>query len=532
MESNRIESDIYKSYNAIVEHYLNNSITERDWLPSTFSTTSVEAIINEKKSYPSSHRNILVDSIKSQYLSCGIDTESDGKLNDQLNLLSQDNTYVVTTGHQLCLFTGPLYFVIKVLQTAKLADELRTKDSSINVVPIFWLASEDHDFPEANHVHLFGKSLMWQDEQGGGLGKYNTESLSDVLEEMMQIVGQSDNAEVLKEIFTEAYGKRLNLSQATRILVHRLFGEKGIVVLDGDDPKLKALFKDYMKDEISENRMYQQVSETNLLISPSFKIQVNPRKINLFYLDNNSRSRIDTVETGFKTIDSNKLWSKEALLNEIDSYPEKFSPNVILRPIYQEVILPNLCYIGGPGELSYWLQLKSSFESWNIGFPGLNLRNSFLWLDQNTQKKLSKLSLSTSDLFKEVSEINKRIMNYEEHADDIELEFKSVSSAFEKVSRIATDIDPSLKTYILAEQRKSEKLLELIKKRVVKAKKDKNKVALETYKKINEKLFPNGSLHERYDNFIPYFLKHGWTFFDIIYDQIDPFDDRLCVISE
>ena len=160
-----------------------------------------------------------------------------------------------------------------------------------------------------------------------------------------------------------------DLATATRFLANELFKKEGLVILDGESKSLKNLFIPYMNEELKNQSSFKTVSETNLkLTSDEYSIQVNPREINLFYIEDNLRERI-IFENGKYKVNNTKIeFSQVEILAEVDKNPEKFSPNVILRPLYQEVILPNLCYIGGGGEIAYWLQLKSNFVKFKVRF--------------------------------------------------------------------------------------------------------------------------------------------------------------------
>ena len=531
MKSTRIDISEYSAFNEIVGDFLSQRPEIESYGPSLYSIKSVEEAISDRKGFPVD-RTSLCNVIRSQYQESGIDLSKEKKLASQISLLEDENTYSVTTGHQLCLFTGPLYFPIKILQVIRMADDLNRELKGSKVVPVFWMASEDHDFEEINHVHLFNQTLEWKDYQGGMVGDYSCDTISDVLKNMTEILGDSENALSLKELFSKAYRSGNSLSAATRILVHHLFGEKGLVIVDGNSAELKQLFIPYLKKEIEGNETFNAVQETNSSLSKKYKIQVNPRVVNLFYLRPNSRLRIDVRDGEYFTEGGEVKWNQADLVKEMVDFPSRFSPNVILRPVYQEVILPNIAYVGGPGELAYWLQLKKSFAGFKVPYPLLSLRNNFIWLDKAKNKKLEKLGLDLHDLFKDETVVVEKLVNFKEDAGEIESELTSVKDSFNLIAEKLTVIDPSLKGYVLAEGRKAEKQLDQLKKKLIRAKKDKNKELLESYWNLKEKVFPKGNLHERYDNFVPYYLKHGPGFFDQLYMQVNPLDSRLCVISE
>jgi len=243
------------------------------------------------------------------------------------------------------------------------------------------------------------------------VGELNTDGLDAVLNVFKNEIGTSKNAQQLLVLFENAYLKHNTLTEATHYLANALFAEYGLVIIDANDTSLKRLFIPQIEKELFEQVAFNKVNITNQAIEAlDLKIQVNPREINLFYITKNVRERIVFENETYKVLNSNVSWSKSELQKELEAHPERFSPNVILRPLYQEVILPNLCYIGGGGELAYWFQLKANFEANNVVFPMLLLRNSALIKTQQQATKLEKLNISNKTLFlKRESFINKKV---------------------------------------------------------------------------------------------------------------------------
>ena len=319
-------------------------------------------------------RTTLVNSLKNQYRN----TKISGKTSQNIQSLLQENTFTITTGHQLNLFTGPLYFLYKIISTINLTEQLKQEFPKENFVPIYWMASEDHDFEEIHYFNFKEKKVTWNRNDFGAVGRLFTQNLEFVFDEFSKLLGDSTNAKKLKKLFSDAYLEHKNLTDATRFLANELFGEYGLVILDGDDADLKRQFLPYVKDELFKNTSFNEVSKTIEELKKHYKIQVNPREINLFYLTDELRERIIFKDGIFKINNTDIDFTLEELEYELKLHPERFSPNVIMRPLYQEVILPNICYIGGGGELAYWLELKQYFEKVEVPFPILLLRNSAL----------------------------------------------------------------------------------------------------------------------------------------------------------
>ena len=368
-----------------------------------------EQIREKKKSYPQAHRSVLYKALQAQYKGFEV-TE---KTADNIDSLQSDNCYTVVTGHQLNLFTGPLYFLYKIISTINLCEQLSEAYPNDQFVPVYWMATEDHDFDEINYFNFQGKKIQWNRESAGAVGRLETTGLDAVYDTFKRIVGNSSRAQELLELFKQSYLEHQNLADATRHLANSLFGDYGLVIVDGDDQRLKDLMKPYIKTELKDRRSYGEVSDTIEKLKDadtSYKIQVNPREINYFYLKDGLRERIVQEGNKFSVHNTKEEYSEKEIFNTLEKQPEVFSPNVITRPLYQEVVLPNLCYIGGGGEIAYWLELKSFFDSQKVPFPILLLRNSALVMSEKLHKKLKSLQLSLEDIFmKQNSFINKKI---------------------------------------------------------------------------------------------------------------------------
>lgn len=453
--------------------------------------------IEEKQNFPLKNREVLVTQLKKQYLNIEI-SEATKK---NIKLLELGNTFTVTTGHQLNLFTGPIYFIYKIVSTIKLAEELSTKYPNHNFVPVYWMATEDHDFEEINHFNFEGKKISWDKESTGPVGRLSTEGLDKVLEEFSEYLNLGEKAKFLKNLFNNAYLKHNNLAEATRFLVNELFKEFGPVIIDGDDTQLKKIFSSYIKDELVNRENHLKVLETSKLLE-DYKIQVNPREINLFYITDTLRERIVFEDNLYKINNTSLHFTEQEILVELENYPERFSPNVILRPLYQEVILPNLAYIGGGGEIAYWLELKTMFQKNQIPFPILQLRNSVLIVSEKQEKKRVKLNLNWSDLF---SEQNTLIKNKTKELSTISFDFKKqktfLKEQFNELRKIAAQTDKSFIGAVNAQEAKQLKGLEKLENRLLKAEQKKYNEQLLQIIELQNQLFPNQSLQERKLNF-------------------------------
>jgi bacillithiol biosynthesis cysteine-adding enzyme BshC len=483
--------------------------------------------IQEKSDF-AMDRDVLADDLLEQYQAIASVSEDVGANIEKLRL---KNTFTVVTGHQPCLFTGPLYFVIKILQTIKLAKTLDDAFPDSTIIPVYWMGAEDHDFEEVNHFHLFKEKLTWESKQEGSVGRFTTEGLDKVYQELSALLGNGEYSAELKELFKKAYLDHANYGEATRYLVNALFGDRGLVIVDGDRPRLKEAFKATMSKELKENLAYRAVNKQIEALQEHGKIQVKPREINLFYLDRLGRNRIIQDVNGV-SIDGRKgIRNTEDLVSELQKHPDRFSPNVLLRPVYQETILPNLAYIGGPGETAYWLELKGLFREVNLPMPILEMRNSFLFIQQKQLDKLTKLGMEVKDLFLEEGEWMRKLIIEEE--DEMHLfvsEHAQIMEVMEVMKEKAKKIDPTMEQVFTGETVRLNKSLENLEKRVFKAQKRKNEVKIDQVKNIIEKVFPGGGLQERKENFAGFYVVEGKVFFERIYGGIDVMEGRMNVV--
>lgn len=471
-------------------------------------------------------REVLVTVLKDQYSK--IPTSDLTKQN--IEALASADTFTITTGHQLNLFSGPLYFLYKIISTINLTAELKAKYPNYNFVPIYWMATEDHDFEEINYFNFNGKKFRWNRESTGPVGRLSTEGLSDFLEIYALEIGSSINAKTIIKLFEDSYIKHDNLADATRYLANELFGSTGLVILDSDSQDLKRSFIPYIKDELLKQTSFKTVTETIDKMKNYF-VQVNPREINLFYIEDNLRERI-ILDNGIYKVNHTKIeFTETEILALLESNPEKFSPNVIMRPLYQEVILPNLCYIGGGGEIAYWFELKSFFASAKVTFPILLLRNSVLLATEKQNKKADKLNLSWSDLFsKQTALINRTTQKLSDFPIDFTSQKEALQKQFEALLEIANNTDESFLGAVKAQETKQIKGLETLEKRLLIAQKRKYNDELQRIIELQNQLFPNQSLQERQANFSEFYLENGERLIPEIMSQLKPLEQNFNIV--
>ena len=485
-----------------------------------------EQIIEKQENFPFENRQVLVSELEKQYTNFSVSDETIRNI----ERLNHTNTFTITTGHQLNLFTGPLYFLYKIVSTINLCKELKKKFHDNNFIPIYWMATEDHDFEEINYFIFKGKKFRWNSESSGPVGRLSTEGLAEVFDVFAKEIGSSTTANEIKSLFKTAYLHHKTLADATRFLANELFGKSGLVILDADSAELKREFIPFFKEELLHQSANKLVLETTEQLK-EYAIQVNPRKINLFYIKDNLRERI-VLENGIYKINNTKLqFSEAAILSELETYPENFSPNVILRPLYEEVILPNLCYIGGGGEIAYWLELKSVFDAAKITFPILLLRNSALLVTEKQAKKADKLNLTWKDLFlKQNDLLNDKTKQLSEFSIDLNLQKEHLQKQFEYLYSIVNKTDKSFAGAVKAQEAKQLKGLENLEKRLLKAQKRNYQNELERITDLQNELFPYTILQERQNNFSEFYIENGASLLQNLFSELKPLENKFNIL--
>jgi bacillithiol biosynthesis cysteine-adding enzyme BshC len=472
----------------------------------------------EDKSKHQINRKLLSKVLSEQYAEI---SEMEEAVKENINSLADEKTFTLTTGHQLNIFTGPLYFHFKIITVINACRQLKSKYPDYNFVPVYWMASEDHDLEEIRSVQVEGKKHKWNTAQSGAVGRMNTEGLAGLAEE---IAGK-------KSIFYKAYANAANLADATRAYVNDLYGKYGLVVLDADDAQLKSAIKGVIQEDIFNNTANQLVEKCSAsLDSMGYKSQTYPREINFFYLQNGLRERIVKEEGKFVVLNSEISFSEEELRKEINEHPENFSPNVILRPVYQELILPNLAYTGGPAEVAYWMQLKPVFESFKIPFPILLPRNFGMIIPNRIRHKIEKLELHDLDLFVEREALKKQITKkISAQKLNLDEERQQLKSLLMEINQYAGDIDSSLSQMTEAETQKISNAVDKIEKKMMSAEKKKYADKMRQVDEVKEFLFPANGLQERKENFIPFFQADS-LFLENLINTFDPFNLKFHII--
>jgi len=478
------------------------------------SIEGIKAAIAARKQF-ATNRVLLVDELRKQYANISLSAKQEANL----AALLSENTFTITTAHQPNIFTGPLYFIYKIMHVIKLADELNGQLIENKFVPVYYMGSEDADLDELGFINLGGRKISWNTKQTGAVGRMKVDK--DFIRMIGLIEGQigiHPYGNELTELFKKVYTVGKSIQQATLELVNSLFADYGLLILIPDNAELKRSFHSVIEKELTEQFSHTAVEETINALGKNYKVQTGGRELNLFYLTEDKRERIEFTNFKFQITNLKLSWSNDEILIELKDHPERFSANVILRGVFQETVLPNIAFIGGGGELAYWLELKKVFEQVHVPYPMLILRNSFLWMSRSQEERLHKLGFTIKDSFKKQDELLNALVHKESSKQlSINTEVEKISAVYQQLQAAAGSIDATLSDHTKALQTKALKQLVSLEKKMLRAEKRKFEAQQRQIEKLKQELFPADSLQERQENFSLLYVRFGKEWLQAIY---------------
>lgn len=476
--------------------------------------------------------NALYDQYKRMEPDFFVNPEND-YVQKNVEALRNEETYTITTGHQPMFLGGPLFLFYKIAGAINQAHHLQKLHPEKKIVPVLWMATEDHDFEEVSKVKIFGKDWQWNEEhKGEPVGTLDPTKGMETLNELAPKLEDTRNGKFILDLFKRAYDRCGSFACATRYWLNRLFRTEGLVILDSMDQELKNHITEIAEKDIFDKAFYPLVEESRKNLNQYYSSPVNPREVNFFLFDEGKRKRIIRNGDQFELDDGNKSFTEEELRKLLKDAPEKFSPNVVTRPLYQEKILPNLSYVGGPSEIAYWMELKSSFDEADLFFPLLTPRSSAIWIGKGLGKKLNKLQVPPSFVLNSEDEAIDEFLQKKENNEQVDHEINTVEASFEALKSIAGEQPPEIQKAILDYAVPASKHLEKFKKDLNRANKERNETEISQIRKVLDKLYPNGTPQERVDNFIPYYLTHGVNFFSRLLDYMEPYGGEVLIFFE
>jgi len=528
-QSIKLDYSDTKSYASFIYKYQRQDPSIAEYIQ---DFPSVESLIKQSniKQFSDDKRQALVQEWRKQYAV----VPNNARQLEAITLLEKANTFTVTTGHQCGLFAGPLYLIYKIISVINVTKKLNAADPSKQYLPVFWMATEDHDFAEINHIHLLANRIeLISEEDGNAVGRIQLKNIEESLHKIEELIQHFPHGRIAIDQLKSAYQSQHDLSLATRLFVHELFKDDGLLIMDADSAGLKKFVKDIFRDDLQNSANTNAAEElTSALLQKGViaKAQIQARNTNLFLLDSNKRLRIDRVGDGFELKGNPNKFSDSEMLALLDAHPEKFSPNVVLRPLYQETILPNICYIGGGAEVMYWLQIKGVFELHTLEFPILMLRNSALVLERQALEKFKQLGFGFNEIFEVSTELQSRYISKNINAISLDAEVSAIEELFSNLKKKVSEIDKTLVASTDAESSKNITSLRNLEQKVLRAQKRKEETSLSQIEKLRAKYFPEEALQERYDNLLYFYSKYGVEFLSLLKTEFEPLENKFNVL--
>ncbi|MCG8608399.1 bacillithiol biosynthesis cysteine-adding enzyme BshC [bacterium] len=474
---------------------------------------------------------------QNQQFGCGISTL------EKIDLLLERRASAVVTGQQTGLFTGPLLTIYKALTTIKLAVRLnRTCEGCY--VPIFWLASDDHDFREVNHINLLNKNNQVSQLTYAGYDadrrtpvsaiEVNAQ-ISSVLELLESATHPSGFKSTVLDLLAAVYEPGAGFSKAFGMLLTHLFKSFGLILIDASDPRIKAFGASIFKEEIARKspstNAAQETSKRLLDLGYHNQVNVQSNVLNLFFVDG-ERQTIESRESIFSLKGSDREFTLDELLKKLQDQPDSFSPNVLLRPIFQDSLLPTVAYVAGPAEIAYYAQMKGVFDSFELTMPIIYPRKRITLLEPKIEKVLDSYDLSVSDLWGNEDHLIKQIVKaklpqtLEKRIENASL---CVNKNLQALEDVVVEFEPTLVNTMENVKGRISGQMEVLEKKILQAYKKRNEVIHLQIKKAKNNLYPTNEAQERILNIVPFLIKHGFGFVDQLYEamNISDFDHQV-----
>lgn len=476
-------------------------------------------------------RTKVVQLIRDSYRGFQISKQTESNLNS----LTSNKTIAVVTGQQLTIFGGPMYTFYKIITTVKLCRHLKEKFEDYNFVPVFWLEGDDHDYNEIASINIFDlqnnlKKIQFgeekePDDNRGSVGEIKLgDQITSTINDLDESLRESEFKSSVMDLIKNCYTPEDSLKSSFRKMLFEIFDEYGLIIFDPQTDGIKSLLKPIFSKEIDEFRTHtDQILTRSAELEDAYHAQVKIKPINLFINEEGGRYLIEPVEDEFRLKGKRIRYTKEQLLSLIENTPERFSPNVLLRPICQDYLLPTAFYVAGPSEISYFGQVMPYYDIYDIPAPVVYPRASATILENPVASVLEKYDLNFVDSFLDEKDLNTKVLS--EVADtDVEELFRSVDGEIEKImlelKDKITDIDKTLEDTTNKTYQRINQSLTTLKDKTTKAQERQHDMVIRQLAKLRINVYPGESLQERKINFVHFVNKYGLDILKWIYSEL------------
>ncbi|HAV23831.1 MAG: bacillithiol biosynthesis cysteine-adding enzyme BshC [Ignavibacteria bacterium GWA2_55_11] len=504
--------------------YLTDHQRVRSFFPRNFRNSKDWESTLRDVSSRSLDRSALVQVLSQQNrnFQCGVKTLAN------IDLLLNDNTVAIVTGQQVGMFTGPMYTLYKTLTAIRLAEQLGKRHPDHTFVPVFWIEGEDHDVEEVTSVKLFTATNdlatytypVEGHSQGKNLGAVGvipfTDAIVAFVDQIRKGVTQTEFTDGVINLFSTAYQPGMTFTRAFVHLLNDLLGDTGLIYIDPNDAGLKKLLAPVFRTDLYETpRLCQLVVDTSVQLEQQYHAQVKPRPVNSFLFHNGGRFPIEPHAQGFALKGTRQHYSKEELLALLDAHPEYFSPNVVLRPLCQDTLLPTAAYVAGPAEVAYFAQIIPLYKEFGIPVPVIYPRASATILEEKVEKVLTRFALQPQELFGGIDFIKTRVAGQVSDFKAEELFGATIGSVEESLNSLRSGlqkIDPTLLGALDNTLDKMRSHILVLKQKTAAAQQRQHEVFMRQIDKASLFVVPEGSFQERKINVLYYLNKYGPEF--------------------
>jgi bacillithiol biosynthesis cysteine-adding enzyme BshC len=472
------------------------------------------------------------------------DLTPSNKTQKNIDLIAKENTLTIVTGQQLGLLGGPMYTFYKIITVIKLSNNLKSRYDEYNFVPVFWLEGDDHDFNEVRSINIFNndndlQNIGYKEEIDPDDAKKSVgfiefdDSINEIFDQLGKHLRDTEFKEPLLEELKAIFKTGKSFKTTFRQLIHSLFDDQGLILIDPQDKQIKELLKPVFRKEIDDFREHtEKLVHVSARLEEIYYAQVKVNPVNLFFSTDDGRYSIEPVDDEFRLKRKRKSFTKEELLELVENEPERFSPNVLLRPICQDYLLPTAFYVGGPSEISYFAQVTPLYDLYNIQTPIVYPRSSVTLLEANIKKALDKYGISLNDIFLGVDELQKNVIDSltENKVDDIFSEVQTeVELVLDKLKEKLFELDKTIADTSKKYRSKIFNTLIELKGKAEQAQKQKFEVTLRQLDRACTLLFPQAVLQERIINYTYFTDKYGDEFLNKIIErlEIDKFEHQI-----
>ncbi len=506
----------------------------------------IEARISHERSLNSDHRATVVAAIRAYHQTLG---QIGTAVAENIELLESPDTLAIVTGQQTGVLDGPLYTFYKAFTAVELARSLRERFPGQSFVPVFWLETEDHDLEEILSVQVLngeGKlesirympaalaaspDVQWRKQAGPTM--LEEAPLLEFFEKLRSALQGTDFSAEVFDLMQRCYAPSATFAQAFASLLLCYFAEDGLLIMDANSKELKSLSKDLFRREIETSpQLSEKIVLQSVKVEETYHAQIKPRALNLFYVDESGdrlpmmeREKTAGSDREFFFKGSRQTFTLAALLLALEEHPERFSPNVVMRPLYQDTLLPTAAYIAGPGEMAYFAQLRPAYEWAALPMPLIHPRVTATLIEERLERVFDKFHIAPEDILSDAHGQNTALLDTmieTELAPRFEKVLTEMDASLESLRQNVSQADPTLDGALTSLKGKVLTAVRDFEGKTLAAERKRHATTKAQLDKVLAALLPSGELQERKLNLVYFLNKYGPKFFEMVKQLLRP----------